>query len=72
MEETGNKSFDTALAQMLAPASEAEETPTNQPTDALEASEDQPIPEEVAEELSGADEISDEDDVAELSSNDGV
>ena len=70
MEETGNKSFDTALAQMLAPASEAEETPTNQPTDALEASEDQPMPEELAEELSDAEEISDEDDVAELSSSD--
>ena len=69
MEETGNKSFDTALAQMLAPASEAEETPPNQPEAAIEAADDQPTPEEVAEE-SEADEISDEDDVAELSSND--
>lgn len=66
MEATGDKNFEDALAQMVAPA-ETEEKP-NQPEAAIEAADDQPTP-EVAEE-SEAEEIADEIDDVELSSDD--
>ena len=66
MEATGDKNFEDALAQMVAPAETEEKN--NQPEAAIEAADDQPTPEMVEE--SGAEEIADEGDDVELSSDD--